>query len=99
MKLDKQYLIEKASLVASFVKRFRFVIAFAIFSIMYGYILLQVNTIESKQPDEKKVSEQAAASPQTKISPALAEKITSLEDQNVQIKTLFNTARKNPFAE
>ncbi len=99
MKLDKTYLLDKISLLAAFVKRFRFIIVFAIFSTMYGYILMQVNAIDARQPSEKKISDQATAAPRTKVDPELAEKIISLEEQNVQIRTLFNQARKNPFAE
>lgn len=99
MRLDKAYLLDKISLLATFVKRFRFILVFAVFSIMYGYILTQVNTIEAQRPSAKKISEQTTVAPQTKVDPELAQKITSLEEQNVQIRTLFNQARENPFAE
>jgi hypothetical protein len=99
MKLDKAYLLDKAAILTAFVKRFRFVIAFATFSLMYGYVLMQVNTINTREPSEKQITDKATAAPRTKVDPELAEKITSLEDQNIQIQTIFNEARKNPFAE
>ena len=99
MKLDKQLILEKLSIAAEFVKRFRFILVFTIFSVLYGYILIQVNGIIAKKPSESQISEKATAAPKTKIDPKLAEKITSLEDQNIQIKTIFSDARKNPFAE
>lgn len=99
MKLDKIAILDKLAIVITFVKRFRFIIAFIVFSVMYGYIMVQVNNISQRQPTEKQITEKATAVPKTKVDEDLAEQITSLEDQNVQVKTIFNEARKNPFAE
>lgn len=99
MKLDKSYLTNKIIILATFIKRFRFVIVFAIFSSMYGYILLQVNLIDSKEPTAVQITEKTTKAPHTSIDPKLVEKITSLEEENVDIKTIFNETRKNPFTE
>ena len=99
MKLDKTYLLEKLAVATALVKRFRFIIAFLVFSVMYGYVLTQVNAIDALQPSDKQIAEKATDAPRTKVDEELAEKIISLEDQNVQIQTIFSEARKNPFAE
>lgn len=99
MKLDKTYLTEKISILVTTIKRFRFIFAFVIFSIMYSHILIRVNTINGEQPSEKKIQDQTMTAPRTQVDPKLVQKIISLEEQNVQIKTLFNQARNNPFAE
>lgn len=99
MKLDKSYLLDKTALLAAFIRRFRFIIVFAIFSLMYGYIMIQVNAINAREPSDKQISDKATAAPRTKIDPKLADKITSLEEENIDIKTIFNKTRKNPFAE
>jgi hypothetical protein len=99
MKLDKATLLEQASKLMALVKRFRFITIFVIFSLMYGYILVQVNAINQKMPSDKQVSDKVTALPRPKIDPGLVDKITSLEEENIQVKTIFNDARKNPFAE
>lgn len=99
MKLDKAYLLDKAALLAALIKRFRFILVFVAFSIMYAYILTQVNAINAREPSDKQITDKATAAPRTKIDPELAKQITSLEEENIDIKTIFNEARKNPFAE
>lgn len=99
MKLDKNYLLDKISILLTLIKRFRFLIAFTVFSSMYGYILMQVNAINAREPSMKQITEKVIAAPRTKVDEELVDKISSLEEQNVQVKTIFNEARKNPFAE
>jgi hypothetical protein len=99
MKLDKTYLLDKLAIATAFVKRFRFLLAFLVFSGMYGYIIMQVNAINTREPSAVQISEKATSAPRTKVDEELVEEITSLEEQNVQVKTIFNEARKNPFSE
>jgi hypothetical protein len=99
MKLDKTAILKQLSTVGEFIKRFRFVIAFAIFGALYAYILTQVSAINIKAPSEAQITDQVTTAPRTKVDPELAEKIKSLEEENVQVKTIFNEARKNPFDE
>ncbi|SRR5690554_4946691 len=99
MKLDKAYLLDKIALLAVFIKRFRFILVFVAFSVMYAYVLMQVNAISSRVPSEKQITDKTTAAPRTKIDPEMAKQITSLEEESIDIKTLFNEARKNPFAE
>jgi len=99
MKINNDQLLDKVTRLMSFIKRFRFMFAFAIFSLMYGYLIVQMNNISSREPNESQISSQTSSAPQTKIDPKLADKITSLEEENIEIKTIFNEARKNPFSE
>lgn len=99
MKLDKSSILNQLAGIIAFIKRFRFIIAFIVFSAMYGYVMTQVSSINQQQPSEKQITEKATAAPKTKVDEDLAEQITSLEDQNVQVQTIFNEARKNPFSE
>ncbi|HTE22153.1 MAG TPA: hypothetical protein VK674_03865 [Candidatus Limnocylindria bacterium] len=98
-RLDKTQLLEKATVLVTFIRRFRFIVVFVIFSVMYGYIITQVNGINARPPSDKQIADKATASPRPKIDQSLVDKITSLEEENVQVKTIFNEARKNPFAE
>jgi hypothetical protein len=99
MKIDKTALLEQISKLLTLIKRFRFITIFVIFSLMYGYILVQVNAINQKAPSDKQVSDKVTALPQPKIDQGLIDKITSMEEESVQVKSIFSDARKNPFAE
>ena|SRR5688500_9768363 len=99
MKLDKNNLLDQLAVVIDFVKRFRFLVAFTIFSAMYGYTMTQVNNISSQQPSQAQINQKTSGTRGAKVDPELVEQIEALEDQNVQVKTIFNEARQNPFAE
>lgn len=99
MKLEKADILSKLSILGEYIKRFRFIIVFIIFSSMYGYIILKVNEINLQKPDNNEINEKVTSAPSARINQELADKITGMENQNVQIKTLFNEARKNPFDE
>lgn len=99
MKLEKAFLLDKLTLLAAPIKRFRFILVFIAFSIMYAYIIMQVNTISLRQPSDKQIKDKVTATPQTKLDPNLTEQLNTLEETNIDIKAIFNDARKNPFAE
>jgi hypothetical protein len=99
MRLDKAAILDQLATVITFAKRFRFILAFTIFSLMYAYIMTQVNAISQQQPSEVRIAEKATAAPRTRVDEDLVKQITALEEQNVQVKTIFNEARKNPFSE
>jgi hypothetical protein len=64
---------------------------------LYGYILWRINTLSNTPPSTSE--ETAQSSTQPHIDPATVEKIQSLQDNSVSVKTLFDTARQNPFQE
>ncbi len=99
MKFDKNYLLNLVFRIESLAKRFRFIIMFVIFSLMYGYILIQINLVNSRQPSQSQIESNLMEPSKSKINPEYVDKITSLEEESVDIKAIFNEARKNPFAE
>jgi hypothetical protein len=66
--------------------------------LLYGFLLLRIMTLSNVQPDETSVSSEVA-----KLSPHIdqnaADQLQSLEDNSVNVQTLFNQARDNPFGE
>lgn len=99
MKLDKTYLLQKLSFIITFIKRYRFILAFVVFTSLYAYVLVQVNNITAREPSETAIQAKATAAPKTRVDKELVQQIEQLEEQNVQVKTIFSEARKNPFSE
>ncbi|MCA9332047.1 hypothetical protein KC968_03855 [Candidatus Saccharibacteria bacterium] len=99
MKLSPASITNKLTASLQTIQKFKFLIIFIVFSAMYGYILMQVAVINDKQPTQAEISAKTKTTPKTKIDEELIEKMNTLEDQNIQVKTIFNEARKNPFAE
>jgi hypothetical protein len=69
-----------------------------IVGLLYGFLLLRIATLSNVQPDASSVSSEVA-----KLSPHIdqkaADQLQGLEDNSVNVQTLFNQARNNPFGE
>lgn len=66
---------------------------------IYGFLVFHINTLASQQPDEDAVLERLKTVQRPRIDEEALIKIQQLQDQNIQVKTLFDDARDNPFAE
>lgn len=67
--------------------------------IVYAFLIFFINTLASEQPDEDAVAERLKTVSRPKINEETLVKIKQLEDQNIQVQTLFQDARDNPFTE
>jgi hypothetical protein len=65
--------------------------------LLYGFLVFQIGTLASKEPDESSVTEQLNAVKRLKIDQATIDKINQLQDQNVTVQSIFKDARDNPF--
>ena len=79
--------------------RYRVLLIIIIFSALYIYILLLSGAQAERQPSAKAVDEQVKATVRPRVDEATAETMMNLEDQNLDIKAIFNEARENPFVE
>lgn len=66
---------------------------------IYSFLLIRINSLTAARPDDTAVTEGLKTVPRPRIDEQAAKKMQQLEDQNVNIQTLFNEARKNPFTE
>lgn len=67
--------------------------------IIYVVLVLFINTLASQEPNEDAVTERLKTVTRPRINEDTLIKIKQLEDQNIQVKTLFQDARDNPFTE
>jgi PBP1b-binding outer membrane lipoprotein LpoB len=77
-------------------------IALIIFLLACVFMVYQINTYVNSNPNEDAVTQKLSEVTNPKITKDALDTIKgieSLRDQNVQVKTLFEEARKNPFAE
>jgi hypothetical protein len=76
--------------------RHRIVICIVGFVGCYVFLILQISAYTQREP----VMEPGDTAIKRLIIDADSiEQLEALEDQNVEVRTLFNDARKNPFAE
>lgn len=76
------------------------VFAFLIlFCCLYGFLIFRINSLARSEPTDEQVAEKLQKSTRPRIDEEAVSKIQQLEEQNVQIKSIFEEARQNPFAE
>ena len=71
---------------------------FLIVAAMYGFLLLQIMLLSNVQPKDNEVKSQISRL-NPNIDQKAAQQLQSLEDNSVNVQTLFNDARNNPFGE
>ncbi|HXH26853.1 MAG TPA: hypothetical protein VNG90_03075 [Candidatus Acidoferrum sp.] len=78
--------------------RFRIAVFLTVLAIVYAYLIWQINILSNVGPDPSVLSAQSSSS-QPHIDQATISKIKQLQDNSVNVQTLFNQARQNPFQE
>jgi hypothetical protein len=74
------------------------IIFFVVVALVYGFVLLRITMLSNAQPTDSDVSAKVAELTPHIDKSAAAQRQT-LEDNNVNVQTLFNNARGNPFGE
>lgn len=99
MTVDKDSLTGYANQALTLLQRHALFLGIAAFGLLYAYIIFQATTLANKEPDAAAVAKQYQAVPHPKVDKEVAKTIEGLESQNVNVQTIFNQARENPFSE
>ncbi len=99
MKLDPKQLLEKLRPVLGFIKQSAVFMFVLVFLAIFGFFVFRINQYSRIEPSEEAIQEKLQVVQRPKIDQSVLEKVEQLEDQNVQVKSLFNDARNNPFTE
>lgn len=76
------------------------VLIFALFFLgMYGFLIYRIDTLVNSEPDPAAIDESLNTVKRLKIDQSSINKMLQLEEENVEVKSLFQQARKNPFTE
>jgi hypothetical protein len=81
------------------VRRYSFAIFLVFVALLYGFVLLRINTLGKEQPSGVAVSSQVKNARIPHIDQLVVKQLQSLQDNSVNVKSLFNQARNNPFQE
>ncbi len=72
---------------------------FLLFVLICGGLVLRIGQLSRIEPTEDSVTEKLSSIKRPKVDAATLNKIQQLQDKNVDVKTLFDQARNNPFSE
>lgn len=98
LSMDFKQLPQQLGQAGHKIARYIPILFFVIVAGVYGFLLLQIGTYSKAGPDESVVTAQTAG-----ISPNIdkeaIEQIKQLQDNSVNVQSLFDQARSNPFNE
>ncbi|MDB5164862.1 MAG: hypothetical protein JWL89_488 [Candidatus Saccharibacteria bacterium] len=74
------------------------VIIFLVFVMsLYGFIVFRIHNLSGAQPTADAINSQIQASHTPHIDQQVIKQLQSLQDNSVNVQTLFDQARNNPF--
>lgn len=66
---------------------------------VYGYVLFNIQMAVTAEPSQDTIDAQVRSSTTPHIDPSVVNQMQSLQDHSVNVQTLFDQARSNPFQE
>jgi hypothetical protein len=81
------------------VMHMRIILFMLVLILLYGFIGWRIHSLANAKPGLAAVEAETKATSKPSIDPALVDKIKQLEDNSVNVKSLFDEARQNPFQE
>jgi len=78
-------------------RRYSLVLFIIFVGLVYGFLVLRINTLSNQKPTEEAINKQVKAAKIPRIDKSVVKQLESLEDNSVNVQTLFNQARSNPF--
>jgi hypothetical protein len=95
--LDLKPLLQKGAKIVAALKPYGAVMIITLFAMVYAFVVLRINSLSNALVDDNAVSAQVKASPSLRIDPQAVQQLQSLKDNSVNVQTLFEDQRTNPF--
>lgn len=99
MKEDLKKTLARIKPIITFFRRYVVLIFILGFLGVYTYLVMRVNTLVQTEPTAAQLNDKLQDIKRTKIDQSAIQSIERLQDQNIEVKSLFEQARDNPFSE
>ncbi len=97
--IDMKQLATYARLALDKLRRYSTFIFIITILLIYAFLIVRINILTQAEPDDSTITEQSNTVKRLKIDQNSIDKIEELEDQSIEVKSLFKDARDNPFKE
>lgn len=97
--LDPKKLLVNLNKYAEKLQRYVLVISFVVIFGLYGFLVIQISTATQQEPSQEDITLQLSTIKRLKIDQESIDKIEQLQDQNIVVQSLFESARQDPFKE
>lgn len=99
LELNKRSLSSIAAEGLALFNRYAILLFVLLLSGVYGFVAFKLLTAHNAQPSDQAISAQVQTTATPHVDPKVVEQMQSLQDHSVNVKTLFDQARSNPFQE
>jgi hypothetical protein len=97
--LDLKTITQKIIPAWKFAKRYSQFLYFILLAILAGYLLWHINSLSRSEPSDDEVTSKLKTVQRPNVDQKALTQIQQLQDQNVDVQSLFLHARENPFSE
>lgn len=99
MKLSIDTITQKARQILTLFQRNAAFIFIVLFLGIYIYLVNHIGSLITNEPTQSQVETQLKPISKLRIDQDAVNRMTELEAQNIEVKSLFDQARQNPFTE
>lgn len=99
MNIDINTIANQFAPIAQRLKKYGSFLLLIAFLAIYSFLIFKISAFVQSEPSDTAVEEQLKTVQRPKIDKDTLQKIQDLQDQNIQVKALFDSARQNPFSE
>ncbi len=99
MNIDLKTLPDKILPILIRLKRSAVFIFIILFLLIFSFLVFRINLLMRSEPTDDSVTEKLKTVQRPRIDKTALDKIQSLQDNNVDVQSLFKQARDNPFSE
>lgn len=97
--LDLKLLKAKIPQILKTLRRYRLLIFIVVLVSIYSFLVYRINVLNNQTPNQDDITAKLQKSQSPKIDQSVVDKIKRLQDNSVDVQSLFNQARNNPFQE
>jgi hypothetical protein len=95
--INREELINNLQIYAQKVSKYKAYIAGLLLLLIYGYLFWHITSLNSAQPSQSSITQQANPLATARIDQQVVNQLQSLSNNNVNVQTLFDQSRNNPF--
>ena len=88
-----------AAKTGQILKPYAGVLFFLLIALAYGFLVLRINSLSAAPVNPANVDTQVKAAPTPHVDPKVIQQLQALKDNSVNVQTLFQGSRTNPFQE
>ena len=81
------------------IKRFRLILFLGLFAGIYVYLLLFINTLNTQKASRSDIDAELQTVKRLNIDEESVSQMLRLTEENIEVKSLYQDARDNPFDE